>query len=96
IEQIPLLKTSITTTRSMDINNSTMSGNIHAVIKHFAQGGILDPDNMEFETPDILQHVILIHGDLGTGEKLQAAQLRRSIESTAWDRFQHVCHIPII
>ncbi|KIJ07102.1 hypothetical protein PAXINDRAFT_46892, partial [Paxillus involutus ATCC 200175] len=38
--------------------------------------------------------VVLVHGDLGTGERLQAAQLCRSIESTPWCRFQHVIFIP--
>ncbi|KIK73985.1 hypothetical protein PAXRUDRAFT_176967 [Paxillus rubicundulus Ve08.2h10] len=47
-----------------------------------------------FDSPDISEHVILIHGDLGTGEQLQAAQLRRSIESTPWNRFQHVIFVP--
>ncbi|KIJ58558.1 hypothetical protein HYDPIDRAFT_73632, partial [Hydnomerulius pinastri MD-312] len=32
--------------------------------------------------------------DLGTGERLQSAQLRRSIESTPWNRFQHVIFVP--
>ncbi|KIK79808.1 hypothetical protein PAXRUDRAFT_767942, partial [Paxillus rubicundulus Ve08.2h10] len=44
--------------------------------------------------PDISQHVILIHGDLGTGERLQAVQLRHSIEAMPWDHFQHVVFIP--
>ncbi|KAG1882357.1 hypothetical protein F4604DRAFT_1577364, partial [Suillus subluteus] len=94
IERIPLLKTPIIATRAMDINNSTVSGNIHAVIELLAQGGIYDPNDMEFETPDISQHVVLTHGDLGTGEKLQTAQIRRSIESTPLDRLQHVIFIP--
>ncbi|KIJ62202.1 hypothetical protein HYDPIDRAFT_94808, partial [Hydnomerulius pinastri MD-312] len=42
----------------------------------------------------ISQHVILVHGDLGTGERLQAVQSRRSLEATPWDRFQHIIFIP--
>ncbi|KAG2063008.1 hypothetical protein BDR04DRAFT_1164364 [Suillus decipiens] len=38
-------------------------------------GGIYDPDADILDNPDISQHVILIHGDLGTGEHLQSAQL---------------------
>ncbi|KAJ8591097.1 hypothetical protein M405DRAFT_932356 [Rhizopogon salebrosus TDB-379] len=94
VEKIPLIKTPITATRAMDINNSTMSGNIRAVTELLAQGGIFDPINTEFETPDVSQHVVLIHGDLGTGERLQTAQLRRSVEATPWDRLQHVIFIP--
>ncbi|KIJ14140.1 hypothetical protein PAXINDRAFT_79788 [Paxillus involutus ATCC 200175] len=99
IEQIPLVKTPIFAARAMDVNNSTMSGNIRAVVELLAQGGISDPvvvsdESSDTDSPDISQYVILIHGDLGTGERLQAAQLRRSIESTPWNRFQHVIFIP--
>lgn len=82
----PLVKTPIFAARAMDVNNSTVSGNIQAVTDLLAQGGIGDPD--------VSEYVILIHGDLGTGEQLQAAQLRRSIESTSWNRLQHVVFIP--
>jgi hypothetical protein len=94
IEEIPLHKTSITAARAMDINNSTVSGNIRAVTDLLAQGGIFDPVSSNLESPDISQHVVLIHGDLGTGERLQAAQIRRSIEGTPWDRLQHIIFIP--
>ncbi|KAG1883253.1 hypothetical protein F4604DRAFT_1536785, partial [Suillus subluteus] len=94
IEGIPLHKTSITAARAMDINNSTVSGNIRAVTKLLGQGGIFDPVNSDLESPDISQHVVIIHGDLGMGEWLQAAQIRRSIEATPWDRLQHIIFIP--
>lgn len=77
---VDLVKTPIYAARAMDINNSTVSGNIQAVT--------------EFNSPDISEYVILVHGDLGTGERLQAAQLRRSIECTSWNRLQHVIFIP--
>ncbi|KAI5980763.1 hypothetical protein EDD15DRAFT_2381285 [Pisolithus albus] len=97
IEEIPLIKTEIVPARAMDVNNSTVSGNIHAVIDLLAQGGIYNPTEAsarKYDTPDISEHVVLVHGDLGTGERLQAAQLRRSIEATPWDRFQHIIFIP--
>ncbi|KAI6115462.1 hypothetical protein EDD16DRAFT_1693351 [Pisolithus croceorrhizus] len=43
IEQIPLVKTPIFAARAMDVNNSTVSGNIEAVIALLKQGGIGDP-----------------------------------------------------
>ncbi|KIM55780.1 hypothetical protein SCLCIDRAFT_17343 [Scleroderma citrinum Foug A] len=46
------------------------------------------------DAPDISQHVVLVHGDLGTGERLQAVQLWHSIEDTPWDQFRHVLFIP--
>ncbi|KAI6117851.1 hypothetical protein EDD16DRAFT_1692910 [Pisolithus croceorrhizus] len=101
IEQIPLVKTPIFAARAMDVNNSTVSGNIEAVNALLRQGGIEDPAVMleanyssDVDLLDASQYVILIHGDLGTGEQLQAAQLRRSIESTAWNCLQHVVFIP--
>ncbi|KAI6022226.1 hypothetical protein PISMIDRAFT_79654, partial [Pisolithus microcarpus 441] len=98
IEQIPTVKTPIYAARAMDINNSTVSGNIQAVIELLAQGGIADPmaasDGSVLDSPDISEYVILVHGDLGTGERLQAAQLRRSIECTSWNRLQHIIFIP--
>ena len=86
----------------MDVNNSTVSSNIRAVIDLLQQGGISDPvagqtnEDVDMDSPNISisKHVILIHGDLGTGEHLQSAQLRRSIKSTPWNRLQHVVFIP--
>jgi hypothetical protein len=39
VEEIPLIKTPITAARAMDVNNSTVSGNIRAVEELLAQGG---------------------------------------------------------
>lgn len=97
IEKIPLLETPLTPARAMDINNSTVSGNIRAVVDLLAQGGVYDPNDVHFEdsgSPDLTPYVVLIHGDLGTGERLQAVQICRSIEAMPWDRFQHVIFIP--
>ncbi|KIK96246.1 hypothetical protein PAXRUDRAFT_138935 [Paxillus rubicundulus Ve08.2h10] len=95
IEQIPFVKTSLTAARAMDINNSTVSGNIRAVVDLLAQGGIYNPGNARaLGTPDISLYVVLVHGDLGTGKCLQAAQLHCSIEAAPWNCFQHVVFIP--
>ena len=97
IEKIPLLKTPLTPACAMDINNSTVSGNICAVVDLLAQGGVYSRDDTYFEdsgSPDLTPYVVLIHGDLGTGERLQAVQIRRSLEATPWDRFQHVVFTP--
>ncbi|KAI6165584.1 hypothetical protein EDD17DRAFT_1774717 [Pisolithus thermaeus] len=101
IEQIPLVKTPIFAAQAMDINNSTVSGNIEAVIALLGQGGIRDPaviseenhDN-DVDLLDVSEYVILIHGNLSTGEWLQAAQLCCSIKSTAWNCLQHIVFIP--
>ncbi|KAG2053043.1 hypothetical protein BDR06DRAFT_1054969 [Suillus hirtellus] len=94
IDKIPLVQTPLTAARAMDINNSTVTGNIQAVVSLLAQGGVHDPADTNLNSPDISQHVVLFHGDLGTGERLQAAQLQRSIEATPWNHLQHVIFIP--
>ncbi|KAI6119144.1 hypothetical protein EDD16DRAFT_1519546 [Pisolithus croceorrhizus] len=72
-KSIPLVKMPIFAARAMDINNSTVSGNIEAVNALLRQGGIEDPVVMleanyssDVDLLDASQHVILIHGDLGT------------------------------
>ncbi|KAG2365345.1 hypothetical protein BDR07DRAFT_1481465 [Suillus spraguei] len=94
IDKIPLVQTPLTTARAMDINNSTITGNIQAIVLLLAQGRVHDPADTNFDPPDISQHVVLFHGDLGAGKRLQAAQLQRSIEAIPWDHLQHVIFIP--
>ena len=102
VEKIPPVKTPIYAARVMDVNNSTVSSNICAVIDLLQQGGISDPvagqtnEDIDMDSPNISisKHVILIHRDLGTGERLQSAQLHCSIKSTPWNRLQHVVFIP--
>ncbi|KAH7917313.1 hypothetical protein BV22DRAFT_1026598, partial [Leucogyrophana mollusca] len=38
--------------------------------------------------------VVLVHGDLGTGERILSLQQRRAIEETPWRRFQHIVFVP--
>ncbi|KAI5980653.1 hypothetical protein EDD15DRAFT_2392868 [Pisolithus albus] len=72
VEQIPTVKTPIFAAQAMDINNSTVSGNIQAVTELLEQGGVDDPAvipeaNVD-GSPDVSKYVVLMHGDLGTGE----------------------------
>ncbi|KAF8415173.1 hypothetical protein L210DRAFT_3432429, partial [Boletus edulis BED1] len=97
IEQIPAMTTPIFAARAMDVNNSTVSGNIQAINLLLEQGGVTKPpaqSDTETNSPDISEHVVLVHGDLGTGERIQTALLQRSIESTPWNHMQHVIFIP--
>ncbi|KAG2030607.1 hypothetical protein BDR03DRAFT_936609 [Suillus americanus] len=74
VEMIPMTKTPILASRTMDISNSTVAGNIDSVLELLKQGGIKDP--AECDPPqalDVSDYVVLLHGDLGTGEHLQAA-----------------------
>ncbi|TFK68929.1 hypothetical protein BDN72DRAFT_878758, partial [Pluteus cervinus] len=93
IEQIPVTQTPIIPARAMDCNNSTVSGNIAALEQLAVQAGIGDTTKNE-NLEDISEYVTIFHGDLGTGDRIASAQLRRSIESTPWRRLQHVVFVP--
>ncbi|KAI0687265.1 hypothetical protein C8Q76DRAFT_635469 [Earliella scabrosa] len=57
----------------------------------FKQGGIGDPaDQPNDAVRDVGDHVILVHGDLSTCERVQSVQASRRIEKTAWRRLQPV------
>ncbi|KAG1889562.1 hypothetical protein F4604DRAFT_1877154 [Suillus subluteus] len=95
IEAIPITKMPIIATSAMDISNSTVTGNIQSIVNLLQQGGIGDPAVVDDpDMPDISEHVVLFHSDLGTGERLQSAQQHRGIENTPWNRLQHVIFIP--
>ena len=76
----------------MDVNNSTVSGNIRAIECLMAQVGYGNPDDES--AVDISDYVVLIHGDLGMGERIRSILNRRSIEDRAWERFQYALFCP--
>ncbi|KAI6142890.1 hypothetical protein EDD17DRAFT_1781884 [Pisolithus thermaeus] len=65
VKQIPTVKMPIFAAQVMDINNSTVSGNIQAVMELLQQGRVEDPA----VTLDATKYVVLMHRDLGTGEE---------------------------
>ncbi|KAG1905442.1 uncharacterized protein F5891DRAFT_1183389 [Suillus fuscotomentosus] len=79
----------------MDVNNSTVTGNIQAIERLMVQGGVFDPAEVEDgESPDVTEYVVLVHGDLGMGECIASMQQHWSIETTPWWRFQHIVFVP--
>ncbi|KAG1857237.1 hypothetical protein C8R48DRAFT_749020 [Suillus tomentosus] len=81
--------------QAMDVNNSTVAGNIQAIESLMMQGGICDPAEVEDdESPDVLEYIVLVHGDLGTGERIASLQQHWSIEKTPWRQFQHIVFVP--
>jgi hypothetical protein len=97
IEQIPVVKTPIIPARAMEYSNSTVAGNI-STMKNLTefQGGVGDPRDPEiiYEVRDGTLYIILFHGDVGTGDRIFAIQLRRSAEKTPWRRFQFAVFVP--
>ncbi|KIL58125.1 hypothetical protein M378DRAFT_86931 [Amanita muscaria Koide BX008] len=57
-----------------------------------AQVGYGCPDDKE--AIDVSEYVVLIHGDLGTAERINSILKRRSIEDRPWERFQYAKHCP--
>lgn len=96
VEQIPVTKLEYHPLPCMEINQSKVDGNIQAISELFRCAGVGDPEakGAAADTVDISKYVTLIHGDLGTGERVQAIQKRRSIERTALLRFQPVIFSP--
>lgn len=92
IEQIPVEKTDIYPVYAMDVNNSTVSGNIQAIQSLMSQVGYGSPDD---ETSiDISDYIVVVHGDLATGERINSIMHRRSLEYRPWERFQYVKFCP--
>jgi hypothetical protein len=97
VEEIPVVKMRQAPARSMDINQSTVAGNLRAVPDLMKQGGVSDRkeeekksrDIWETNIVDIQKSVIIFFGDLGTFERVQSILLRRSLE-TPWRRYQYV------
>lgn len=79
-------------TEGMDINQSTVQGNADALEELFRQGDVGDPDERAGVTA-VGNHVILVHGDLGTCERVESLQESRSAEATPWRRLQHVVFV---
>ena len=71
IESIPLSKTEQVPAEAMDINPSTSSGNGDVIVNVLRQGGVGDPlqENAPKDLKSLDDHVVIVHGDLGTGER---------------------------
>lgn len=95
IESIPLVKTEQVPAQAMDINPSTPAGNGDVITNILGQGGVGDPnqENAPEGLTNIDDHVVIVHGDLGTGERIESLQASRSEERTPWLRFQFVVFV---
>nr|VWO97511.1 ATP-dependent RNA helicase CshA (EC [Ganoderma boninense] len=95
VDKIPISRLYQTPLRAMDINQSTVSGNIEAILNIFDQAGLGNPhENPQGTRVDPQEYVVLVHGDLGTCERVTSAVRRRVVERTPYDRLQSVVFIP--
>lgn len=79
--QIPVVKTTHIPCRAMDIDQSTVDGQAEILENLYMQANVGDPQDTA-GAEDISEYVVLVHGDLGTGERLYGSQDSRSIERT--------------
>ncbi|KAG1888595.1 hypothetical protein F4604DRAFT_1877194 [Suillus subluteus] len=87
VNAIPLHKT----------RQSTTDGNIEVMDTLLRQGGIGECEEVGFDLQydvDMSEHVLLIHGDLLTKERLDMIIKSRHIEDTPKCHFQHVVFVP--
>ncbi|CDO76384.1 hypothetical protein BN946_scf184309.g1 [Trametes cinnabarina] len=99
IESIPVSKLHHIPLRAMDINQSTVSGNIEALNNMLTQAGLGDPAHLArtrsgMPVEDISEHVVLVSGDLGTYERVLTAQRCCAQELTPFNRLQFVVFVP--
>lgn len=95
VDKIPITKTFQVPAKAMDLNNSTVDGNISAIVDLLKQAGVLDPADLDDLMIDDPQEVVIfIHGDLGSGERIHTGRIQRSIERTERRRLQFVIFIP--
>ncbi|KAL6307298.1 hypothetical protein BKA93DRAFT_727747 [Sparassis latifolia] len=92
IDQIPVVKSKQIPAPGMDINQSTVQGNADALENLFSQGGVGDRAAKPGCT-DVGDHVVLVHGDLSTCERVQSVQQSRGEEKTPWFCFQFVVFV---
>ncbi|KZT68863.1 hypothetical protein DAEQUDRAFT_670600, partial [Daedalea quercina L-15889] len=92
IDPIPIVKSQQVPARAMDINQSSVDGNIEALTELFQQAGwgnlVVTPDCI-----DMNEYIVLVHGDLGTCECVQSLLFSRGEEKTPYHRFQVVVFV---
>ncbi|PSR71523.1 hypothetical protein PHLCEN_2v12606 [Hermanssonia centrifuga] len=92
LEQVPIEKTTMIPLRATQDNNSEITGNIGTIKHILEQVGVGEAGQPG--VVDVSEHVIIIHGDLGTGERLASAMERQALEETPYRRLQFVIFVP--
>jgi hypothetical protein len=81
----------------MNIKESTPDGNVEVLESLLRQGGIREPEDNNFDLEkdvNMSEHILLVHGDLLTKERLDTVQDSRSIEATPKRCFQYIIFLP--
>jgi len=91
VKKIPVVKTHQVPAYAMDIAQSTAKGN--AIENLLGQGGVGNPASNP-GARDMMNHIILFHGDLSTFEWIESILESRSIEKTPFCHFQYIIFVP--
>ncbi|KAG6848383.1 hypothetical protein H0H93_000710 [Arthromyces matolae] len=92
VEAIPVQKTSQVPLSTIDIAPSTAAQNSEALEAFFKQAGVGDASEIP-HVRDIGNNVVLVFGDLLTGERIRSLLESRSEEKTPWRRFQFIVYV---
>ncbi|RDB20638.1 hypothetical protein Hypma_012103 [Hypsizygus marmoreus] len=92
VDAIPLKKTSQIPNPALDVALSTPAQNAEALDAFFKQAGIGNPKE-DSRVKSIRNFVLLVFGDLLTGERLRSLLESCSEESTPWRRLQFVVYV---
>lgn len=91
VEEIPLVKTQQVPLHAMDINPNTPATNGEVLDNIFSQVGVGQEAGRNLHDPG--NRVILVSGDLLTGERLRSLMRSRSEESSSWRRLENVIFV---
>lgn len=98
IEQLPIRKTEQVPVQAMVYDNSSVSGNINTVDDITAQAGIKRQSEVDASAagapPNISEYVLIVSGDLGTGERIETGKRRRAMDICEWNTFYHIIFVP--
>lgn len=98
VEQLPIRKTDQVPVQAMQHDNSKTSGNISAIQDMLEQGGIKrhspNEDPVPGEPPNLSEYVLIVSGDLGTGERVESGQRQRAKELHPWNMLYYIIFVP--
>ncbi|KAF8167142.1 hypothetical protein B0H34DRAFT_812416, partial [Crassisporium funariophilum] len=94
IECIPVTKTTQIPCRTLDIHPSSPAQNADALAAFFQQAGVGDSTSVSpHPTRLVDNHVVLVFGDLLTGERIRSLRESRGAEKLPWDQMQHCIYV---
>lgn len=98
VEQLPIRSTDQVPVQAMNHDNSSVNGNIDAIEDMLKQGGIgrHSPEDIPVtgEPPNLSEYVLIVLGDLGSGEQVDTGQRRRALELRVWNTLFYVIFVP--